>query len=349
MALVNEAEVSTRAFARTITSPEGLEALAPEWEALAECAAQGLPMLSHAWQRSVFDHLLEDEERWAVVTARQGRRLVGVMPIVVTPHAVLRGLRPRVRVVWKTPTAHGDLLVETGRAPVALPVLVRGALDHVQHPLVIELGGVRDTSPTLAHYDVLARFGTARREPDGAGARVPTSGPIEGWWSRVHPNLRATLDAAVARAEAAGIGTPESWFFTRAHADPSWTTRFAKLRPDVDEPTRRFEADVARRLARLGWLEWHVLRIGTRDVAAHLAARTGRTLTLLARMHDPSASEFAPDRLLMKACLERAFEDDTVEVNLLHAEPWQVDWNVTRDAYERIRLAPGLTGRLIGG
>ena len=94
------------------TTFDALDAHAAAWDALAERAPQGLPMLSHAWVRSVLETLLETNESWACVFAHDGDALVGVLPFVVTPHGLLRGLRPRLRVYWESAAPHGDMLVD---------------------------------------------------------------------------------------------------------------------------------------------------------------------------------------------------------------------------------------------
>ena len=60
-----------------------LESKSVAWNELALKAPQQLPMLSHAWVASYFEHRLAARESWFCIFAYDDDNLVGVLPVVI--------------------------------------------------------------------------------------------------------------------------------------------------------------------------------------------------------------------------------------------------------------------------
>ena len=93
----------------TVTSAEGFDALAPEWDDLVRAMPRPSPFLLHGWLRAWWRHYGAGAEL-TVHVARRGRRLVGAFPLYV-------GRRGRLRVTefLGADEAHlGDLLLARG-------------------------------------------------------------------------------------------------------------------------------------------------------------------------------------------------------------------------------------------
>src|SRR5262249_11818964 len=97
-----------------VRDPEALARYADAWDRLALEAPQRLPMLSHAWVSSYFEHLLEPNETWCCVFAYEGDELVGVLPVVAAPHPLFGSSQPRLRTVLGSHSHLGDVLTTGG-------------------------------------------------------------------------------------------------------------------------------------------------------------------------------------------------------------------------------------------
>jgi len=105
-----------------ITRAEELAALAEDWDGLAEAQPQRLPMLSHAWVSTYFEHRLLPGETWACVAAFEGAKLVGVLPLVIS-RKVAPGFQ-RLRTPSDLQTVSVDFATAPGRAREIIPALL---------------------------------------------------------------------------------------------------------------------------------------------------------------------------------------------------------------------------------
>ena len=84
---------------RTVTVHD-FDALAPHfaaWDRLAWKAPQRLPTLLPAWVDAFLRHKLKPNERWLCSFAYIGDHLVGVLPVIATPHRLLGSSWPTLR------------------------------------------------------------------------------------------------------------------------------------------------------------------------------------------------------------------------------------------------------------
>lgn len=333
----------------TIREFAALDEHAAAWDALTASSPQGVPMLSHAWNRAWLASRLPMGATWRVVLAFRDARLVGAWPITTLPHRVLRRWRAREVVGWDCATPYGDLLLVDEAAAAVLQAMLREAARHRPRVLAYEWGGVRDGAPLLEALGQAAPVGRVLKKVDVPGAFVPTTGPREVWWRGVSKNLKKQLRQVTNRhlreiGEETRVevvrGAPEHLATYLDVEDRSWKHAAGTTMRQVAG-----ERDFAERFVRLaaerGWLEWHFLHAAGGIRAAHLALRIGRRLTLLEIAFDAAHERFSPGALLMEEVLAHAFDDaETDEVNFLNFLPWQERWQPTRDTNWYVRLYP---------
>jgi hypothetical protein len=123
---------------------------ADAWDRLALEAPYRLPMLSHAWVSSYFEHLLEPRERRCCVFAFDGDTLVGVLSVVATPHPVFGSRHPRLRTLLGSHSYSGDVLVTSSARTNSLRALLSALESVAPDWFCLEMRMVRDGSPALA-------------------------------------------------------------------------------------------------------------------------------------------------------------------------------------------------------
>jgi CelD/BcsL family acetyltransferase involved in cellulose biosynthesis len=343
------------------TRLEDLEPHVPAWDALACAVARPLPLSTHPWVASRFEHGHDAKRRWICFFAYEGDRLIGVLP--VTRHVGPRTLwRPRLAVPNRFNARQGPPLVAVDVAPEALGALLDAVRASVPGFLSLDLGSVVEGAPALAALRTEASRRAVLVEPETYGSTFPVRGVTrDAWWSGLSKNLRSDLKRAEKRwAEETG-GPPAVRFLAGPDADPArldgylaleaagWKGREGTAVACKEEDVRLWRK-VTSRLAERGWLEWHVLERDGRPAAMHLAARIGRAVLLLKLAYDETLSKASPGALLLARTVEREIDRGVAdEVNFTTHYPWVERWRTRVEAYHRVRVfGSGLAPRLLG-
>src|SRR6478735_12551306 len=111
---------------RTISVMD-IEALAPHfdaWDTLAWHAPQRVANLLPAWIDAYLRHRLAPNESWICSFAYRGDRLIGVMPLVVTPHPIFGRSRPVLYTPYDALTPSGDVVLAPDHAALAINALL---------------------------------------------------------------------------------------------------------------------------------------------------------------------------------------------------------------------------------
>ena len=332
---------------------ERLDALAPHreaWDELALAAPQGLPMLSHAWVSAFLLHRVAAPATWRVLLAFRGDELVGVLPLVRTPHEQLGGNRPRLRLPRDLHTRSGDAVLAAGVEHEALSAMIAEARRLEPRLFSIDFSGVREGSPTIAALAAGTAKVTALDAPDERGSYVAVAGTMDEFRATLGDNFRRNLKKAGNRFEREpGAGVR---LLSGPSAHPALLDDFLALEAAgwkgaegtaiaADPSLVAFYRTLVSNLAAKGWLEWHFLDIGGKPAAAHLAVRFGRALVLLKIAYDESHSRLGPGNLLFERVLLHAFEGKEVdEVNCTTDMPWHRNWEMPQSAYHDLSVFP---------
>ena len=98
----------------TIRRMDELNRFADQWDCLAFDAPQCKAALSYSWVVSFLEHCLNPGEQWVCLVALARERLVGVLPLVVTPHRVFGLRHPRLSTPHDFQTASVDFECAVG-------------------------------------------------------------------------------------------------------------------------------------------------------------------------------------------------------------------------------------------
>jgi hypothetical protein len=132
----------------TVHELDGLQPHLEAWDHLAWESPQALATMLPAWAEPVFRHGLRPHWRWTCCFAYAGERLVGVLPIIVTPHPVLGQRWPILRTNGKL-TPSGDLPLAPDCASETLEALLAEVRRQVPNYCELNLPAVRRNSPVL--------------------------------------------------------------------------------------------------------------------------------------------------------------------------------------------------------
>jgi hypothetical protein len=317
------------------------------WNRLAADAPQRLPMLSGSWIITNLDHTLNPGQDWACLMALEEDELVGVFPVVSRPYRFLGRNRPRLRTPHQGEIMAVDFVSARGREHEVIPRLLQ-ALDQ-QFPdwLDFELYRIPVSSPTLETLTRRARSHVAVREFLDRGSIIPINGSLEGFQQNLSHNFRRNL--VKARNKLARLPNVRTVFLSGKEATEQELDRFIEVEGSGwkgQEGTAirnkpHFYRDLAQRLSKLGWLEWHFLFSGDRTLAGHMAIRVNRRLVLLKIGYDEAFSHCAPGNMLLERTLQRAFASgDIDEIDCLTDMAWHDNWAMAKRPYYNLWIYP---------
>lgn len=334
----------------------GLAALHPwaeRWNALAANAPQRLPMLSLAWIDAYAKTLMPPGAVLQCVLAHDNGQLVGALPLVWRQSGLPLVWVGSASTPYQAHSAFGDVLADARWAPTVVPALLAAACARPGLRLrELTLRGVSSTSPTIPclRPHGFAPAHTTRHRSWGSFLAIDA--PWSAYRDGLSKNFRANLRKAHNRLRESGEGAPEFVWLTGERAEPRHLASFLALEASgwkgragsaigQAAPLRAFYEALCENMRRLGTLEWHFMTLRGRTVAAHLALRTGRSLSLLKIAYDEGLARFSPGSLLFEATVRRACsEGDIDEINCLTDMQWHQPWNMQRREYFDVRVFP---------
>ncbi len=327
-------------YALCATIHDGIDAVADEWEALADRTGAS-PFLRAGWIRLWQTHFARSPVRVVSVrSATQG--LCAVLPF-------MRGLG-----VLRSPTnvhspEFGLLVEDPGAAPVLFARLFGEAHHRISLALLQENG--RDALECLAE---------ARRRGERTLVRSQQRSPyvdLRGVdWDSLEGALPSKLRSDLRRRERrlgdAGKVTYEVSDGTRdldrllaegLAVEPSGWKAQRGTAISSRRDTARFYADVAAWAARRGVLRLAFLRLDGRAVAFQFGLEERGTYYFLKGGYDVNLRQFAPGKLLARHMLARSVRGGLERFEFLGAsEPWKAEW--TRTCRERVVVSAFATG-----
>jgi CelD/BcsL family acetyltransferase involved in cellulose biosynthesis len=323
-----------------IRSIARLEALAPEWDRLADGHAR--PLLRHDWFASCIG-TLHDPCDLRVVTVRDGDRLVAVAPLV----RVGAGAAARLELIGVS-SLHEPcgLLYESPAARERLVAAVVG----LGTPLALSrLETASGTAPAFRR--AIGRRGLVLVRETRASLAVA----VRGAWADYERGLssRITGNLPRVRKRAAKLGpvaidvhspTPDD---VAAHFATVVAVEGSGWKGDEGSALRCrrslaafFEAYV-QRAAQRGALRVAVLRFGDRVAAVELAVEAYDRWWQLKIGYEASLGSYYPGLLLTYAMVQRAFERGLVSYEFLgSAAEWEERWQPERRTFEMCVVYP---------
>jgi len=317
----------------------------PAWDRLACEAPQGLPTLFPAWVDAYLRRPEPSRERWLCCFAYSGDQLVGVLPVEVAAHPRLGRRRPVLNTCGDLPS--GDILLAPDCPGEALQALLAEVGREEPEHLGLSFKAVRHNSPLR----------------EALRAAVPGYLPLQGrrtsyWFLDVEGdfdaylagirNLRSNLRRYRRKLEGRGEVTVE--VRKGPAADGGFLPEFLALEASgwkgrsggailsrSDLPT--FYSTLVKNFADQGRLEWHLMRLSGRVVAARLILKCGSSLVTLKSAFDEDFADCRLGTLLTAETLREAFSrPEIVAVNTVSESDAYGFWHMPRDSYVDIHL-----------
>ncbi|MBM6584342.1 GNAT family N-acetyltransferase [Microvirga sp. BT689] len=332
----------------TVHDFDALTPYIPAWDRLAWEAAQNVPTLLPGWVDAFLRHQLRPNESWFCSFAYIGDRLIGVLPVIVTPHLLLGRHWPQLRTPYDKRTTHsGDVVLAPDCAAVALKALLAEAAHMVPSHSGLDLKAVRCNSPVWL---------ALRNGADGylvrSGHRfgywfLDVQGDSAGYWANLC-KMRQNLRRSHRRLEKRGAISVE--MKRGSSANENFLAEFLALEASgwkgrmgtaiLNDPNLvAFYTTLVRNFANQGQLEWHGIRVDGRLIAGQLAVRCGKALILPRYAYDEDFAECSPGHLLTEEVIEKAFFDrEVTEINIMSSAHQCSLWHMAQDSYIDVHL-----------
>ena len=324
---------------------EALEAYGRDWDALAASLPPCLPMQTHAWVATYLERTKVPDGGWLALLAHDGETLVGVLAGEVAGGTL--------RVPGDYHTEHGDLVLAPGREAEVLGVLLAGLRRRLPRVRAVELGSVREDSPTNVALAQDPDGWAIAREPAIEGSSFLIEEDVDAWFSALSKNLRSDLKRTANKIRKAGLGEPTFTFYDGKDAGAErlddlmaleasgWKSAGEGNAIARDADTEEKYRSLARRYAARGMLEWQVLHLGDRLAAMHMCVRMGSKLMLLRQGFENELARYGVGNLLLRRAVEREHaRGPGGEINLVTDYPWCRRWRMKLTRYDRVVLAP---------
>lgn len=316
------------------------------WDRLAWESPQGLATMLPAWAEATFRHGLWPHWRWMCCFAYAGERLVGVLPIIVTPHSILGRRWPVLRTDGKL-TPSGDIPLAPDYAAEAFKALLDEVRRQVPNYCGLDLKAVRQGSPVLIALQKgmdghLVRYGARN-----SFSRLDVTGRYDEYAASLG-NMRRNLKRYGRKLKDRGSVTIELRKGAEAKADfmpqfmaleaSGWKGRYGGATLSHADSFAFYTA-LVENFAAQGRLEWHLIWVDVTLVAARIILRCNRSLTLLRYAFNEDFAECRVGTLLNEATFKDAFARLEIhELNPMSKAQAHAFWHMSDENYVDVHL-----------
>jgi CelD/BcsL family acetyltransferase involved in cellulose biosynthesis len=331
-------------------SLDEVEARWEAWDKLVVARPGSVPALSSAYVIPFFENQLEPGEEWRCLFVYDEDRLVGVLPLVLTKGRIM-GLKTMYLATPENNHIYSVDLVASADCEKDVFLQILAYLDRIepkrQH---FRMNHLPEASTALTLLSGSIPGASVVKEFDGYGSYLRIEGSFEDYRAGLSANFRHNLRKSSNKISR--LGDVKTVFMTGAEAGEREFQSFLKVEASgwkgrrgsaimVVPELRAFYSNVVRRLAELGWLEWHFLVRERKAIAGQLAVKIGRKLTIVKIGYDEEYSRYSPGNYLFERTVERAYASgDTDEIDCLTDMTWHRNWNMEQRAYYSLRIYP---------
>jgi CelD/BcsL family acetyltransferase involved in cellulose biosynthesis len=315
------------------------------WDRLACEAPQRLPTLFPAWVNAYLRRHEASGNRWLCCFAYLGDRLVGVLPVEVVAHPKLGHRWPVLNTCSDIPS--GDILLAPDRPGEAFQALLAEVGREEPEHLGLNFKAVRQNSPLheVLRSDVPGYLSLHGRQSLYWFLNV--EGNFESYLAGIK-NMRSNLRRYRKKLENRGKVTVE--IRKGASADDGFLSEFLALEASgwkgrsggailCNAEQTSFFSTLVKNFTDLGRLEWHLMRLSDRVVAAKLILKCGNSLIIAKSAFDEDLADCRLGTLLTAETLREAFSrPEIVEVNSTSESDAYGFWHMPRDSYVDIHL-----------
>jgi hypothetical protein len=325
----------------TVRDFDALIPHSPAWDRLVWDAPQKAWTLLPGNVDAVLRHKLKPNESWLCSFAYVSDRLVGALPVIVTPHPLLGRHWPQLRPVCD------DVALASDCPTTALKALLAELAREVPHHVGLSLRNVRHNSPVWLALRQGVDGYVVYGGPCYRFWLLDVKGGFDRYWAslgNMRKNLRyrrrkllkrGAISVEMRKGESAGEDFLAEFLALEASG---WKGRMGTAILNKPDDVALYTT-LVRNFARQGRLEWHGIRVDGRLIAGELGVRCGDALILPKYAYDEDFAECSPGQLLTEEVFKEAFSrDDLVEVNTMSYERQSLLWHMTTDSYADVNL-----------
>ena len=334
----------TENFRITAVSDQStLQNLADDWDQLVRDSRSFSPMLTHAWISSYIQRRIRPRQRWTCLCAHRGDRLVGVLPLVLTP-ARRFGIKFEIASYpHDDTTPHGDVIVHDDEDADLIRALVDKAFELFPKAQMLRIGGLTDDSNVHRALPVGRSY---QLVTTGEGCFLPVPEAFDTFRGTLSKNFRSNLNKARNHARRAGTVTfniDNTSANRSAFLDQFMEIEAANWKGEegsaikASDDLQKWYATLIPRLEESGFLEWQTLCIDDEFVAANMCIRTPRKVFLWKLGYRDSYAKCSPGSLLLQHVIETEAERETLDsIELLTSYNWYSNWNMLARPHQSI-------------
>lgn len=327
---------------------DALQPHIPAWDSLAWNSPQMSPTLLPSWVDAFLRHRLRRTEHWCCSFAYSGERLIGVLPVIITPHRILGRNHPTLRTPYDEHTPSGDILLAPGQAAGALQALLAQIRREIPTHVCIELKRVRQSSPVMVAVEQPLAGYIMRHGLTTKGSVVRLSGPSSFGVNSISTKMRSNLKRRRKMLESRGGASFE--LQTGSAVEPDMLSKFMAIESSGwkgregtaisnGPETTLFYKNIIDNFFAHGRLEWHLLRVHDRIIAIEMGLRCGHSLMIPKIAYDEAYADGSPGAILTEETIKSSIlRDDVAEINYMSDEDWHRYWHMERDDYVDVYL-----------
>jgi CelD/BcsL family acetyltransferase involved in cellulose biosynthesis len=331
-------------IARTVAA---LEPHRAPWDALASAAPQQLPMLSHAWLASYFEHMCPPKSPWACLFAYRDSELVAVLPVVAIERSHL-GVKLTILTTPRDDhTQIGDVLADEREAGAAAELIAR-ARAAFPRAAYLEVNRFSGSSPLLGWLQSRSFAGLHDLRLDSYGAYLTVPADYAEFRRNLGKNFRSNLNKSTNKV--AQLRDVHYQFDLGAAARSEDLAHLLEVEASgwkgeagsaiAGSPRLiAFYSALVERLRTAGWLEWQFMHGDGLVLAGNLAIRMPRSVILWKLGYLDAYSRCSPGSMLLEQVLMRAATAGEPQiVDLTTDLPWYDNWGMQRKAFYTARF-----------
>jgi len=327
-----------------------LEPHAEAWDELVARLPDQLPFSSHAWTATFFQYRLSPGEQWCCLLAFEGSELVGVLPLIIGRCKILGLTRCQLHNPKDAHTRSVGLVAAPGKEAKVVESFLSSLnkVDPGWYSLYLER--IPASSPLIQYFDQNARGMLAFHEFVNMGAYITTKGNFDDFRSGLSRNFRNNLSKHVNKLNSYKDVNYE--FLEEEKATSADLERFMKVEVAnwkgqagsaiiQSSDLINFYSQLADRLTKRGWLEWHFLMAEGKTIAGNLAIRCGRNIIVWKLGYDEDYAKCGPGTLLYEQAIKRAFTCNTIDKIDLTTDPvWANNWKMQKREFHNLWIYP---------
>jgi CelD/BcsL family acetyltransferase involved in cellulose biosynthesis len=330
----------------TVRDLDGLQPHREAWDRLAWEAPQGLATMLPAWVEATFRYGLWPHWRWMCCFAYAGERLIGVMPVVITPHPILGHRRPLLRTYSKLTTS-GDIALAPDCAAEALKALLEEVARQEPRHVGLDLQAVRQNSPIWSALRDGAAHHLVRSSACHGFSILDVSGSFESFIGNLK---RMSSDLGRYHRKIKKRGKVRIEIVTGPHARADFLPQFLALEAAgwkgrcggaiLNNPdSLAFHTALVENFAAEGRLAWHLIWVDDTLVGAQLALRCNRSLMLPKYTFNEDFAECRVGTLLTEAAFRDGFaQRELHELNPMSKAQAHAYWHLPEEKYVDVHL-----------